>query len=144
MSNAANRHVLFVDGVCVLCHHSVAFFSKIDYYKVLTFGTLQGETAEGVLAGTPQAMEREGVQSVIYVRHCGTPEQEIYVRSTAALQALKDIGGLWHLVSWLRVVPRPLRDFIYDLIAKYRYRWFGKLSASCPLPTEDEAARLVS
>ena len=143
MSAAANRNVLFVDGVCVLCHRSVAFFSKIDKRRVLTFGTLQGETAQRVLKGTPEAAVREGVQSVIYVRHCETPEQEIFVRSTAALHALKDVGGFWRIVSWLRLVPRPIRDFIYDLIAKYRYRWFGKLGDSCPLPTEDEAARLI-
>ena len=143
MSAATNRNVLFVDGVCVLCHQSVEFFSKIDKRNVLAFGTLQGETAQRVLSGTPQAAERDGVQSVIYVRHCETPEQEIFVRSTAALNALKDIGGFWRIVSWLRVLPRPLRDLVYDLIAKYRYRWFGKLGDSCPLPTKEEAARLI-
>ncbi len=143
MKASANRNVLFVDGVCVLCHRSMAFFIKIDKRKVLTFGTLQGETAQRVLSGTPQAAERDGVQSVIYVRHCETPEQEIYVRSAAALHALKDIGGFWRVTSWLRVIPRPLRDLVYDFIAKYRYRWFGMHGESCPLPTQDDVARLI-
>lgn len=143
MNAAENRNVLFVDGACVLCHQSAEFFMKIDKRRVITFAALQGETAKRVLAGTSQRAERDQLLSVIYVRHCETPEQQVSDRSTAALLALRDIGGFWRVVSWLRVIPRPLRDFVYDLIAKYRYRWFGKHAEACPLPSADDAVRLL-
>ena len=143
MNAAENRHVLFVDGACVLCHQSAEFFMKIDKRRVLTFAALQGETAQRVLAETSQSTEREELLSVIYVRDCDTPDQKVAVRSSAALLALRDIGGVWRVVSWLRVVPRPFRDFVYDLIAKYRYRWFGKHAEACPLLSPDDAVRLL-
>ena len=140
----AGRHVIFVDGVCVLCHGLVKFLLEIDQRKVLTFATLQGETAATVLRDTPYNQAREQVNSVIHVRHCQSPNQAIYVRSTASLLALRDIGGFWRCVSWLRVIPAPLRDAVYALIARYRYRWFGKHTDACPLPSQDDTKRFLT
>ena len=136
-------HVLFVDGVCVLCHGLVSFLMKIDRRKVLRFSTLQGETAQRVLHGTPHDQERERVLTVIYIRHCDSPGQTIHLRSTAALLALRDIGGIWRGISWLRIIPRPIRDFAYNSITKYRYKMFGKHTDACPLPSHDQIERTL-
>jgi predicted DCC family thiol-disulfide oxidoreductase YuxK len=55
---------------------------------------------------------------------------------------LGQLGGFWHVVSWLRVVPRPIRDAIYDTIAKRRYRWFGKFD-TCRIPSPELRARFL-
>ena len=65
------------------------------------------------------------------------------MRSDAILQILRDLGGFWRVVSWLRVIPRPLRNALYDRIARHRYAWFGRYEA-CRLPTSAESASLLS
>lgn len=140
----SGRQVIFVDGQCVLCHGLVEFLLKIDKRKVLCFSTLQGETAKRLFAGTSYECEREGLLSVLYVRNCGRPGQQVYTRSTAALLALRDIGGLWWWLSWFTFIPGPLRDWVYRLIARYRYRWFGKHDDHCPLPTDGQKERFLA
>ena len=66
----------------------------------------------------------------------------MFVRSGAVLEALRDVGGFWRVVSWLRVIPRPVRDRVYDFIAAHRYRWFGKYEA-CRLPTPQDREQLL-
>ena len=143
MNHEDRRHVVFVDGVCVLCHGITKFLLKIDHDKVLSFSTLQGQTAQEAFPGTVQQENLTALYSVLYVRNFGTPDQRIYERSSAALLALRDVGGFWHLISWLRIVPRPLRDIAYDFIAKSRYRWFGKHQDACPLPAQEDVDRYL-
>ncbi len=140
-----DRHVLFVDGVCVLCHHLVRFVLKIDHRAVLSFSTLQGETARRLFAGHAEAeAQLRSLASVVYVRHCERPGQEIFYRSTAALRSLRDLGGFWWVLSWFTLIPRPLRDWVYDVIARCRYRWFGKHEEACPLPLQEHAGRFLA
>jgi predicted DCC family thiol-disulfide oxidoreductase YuxK len=69
-------------------------------------------------------------------------EGTVYQRSTAALKVLKDMGGYWKLFYVFIIIPRPLRDMIYDLVAKYRYRIFGK-KESCMVPSADLRKRFI-
>jgi predicted DCC family thiol-disulfide oxidoreductase YuxK len=68
--------------------------------------------------------------------------EQVLDRSDAALAILWDIGGPWRGVSWLRLLPRALRDAVYDFVAKRRYRWFGKLEA-CALPAPEQSDRFL-
>lgn len=138
------RNVIFVDGACVLCHGLVAFLLKRDKRKVLSFSTLQGKTAAIVLSEPPYDRLRQEVSSVIYVRDCQGPHERIYTHSTAVLLALRDIGGPWRHVAWLRFLPSPLRNLGYRFIAHNRYRWFGKHDDACPLPSQDDTARFLA
>ena len=70
---------------------------------------------------------------MLYVRGMGTKSEQLYDRSDAAFEILHDLGGVWRFVAWLRFVPRPIRNMVYNFIARHRYRWFGKYDA-CRLP----------
>ena len=144
MTTESGSHVVLVDGDCVLCHGMVSWLLRIDKKKGLRFSTLQGETARRLLGGTPEGtVMLQDLDTVIYVRGYEGPERRICTGSTAALLILRDIGGFWKWVSWLTVIPRPLRDVVYEVVARYRYRWFGKHEDACPLPGKGERERIL-
>ncbi len=125
------RDVVLFDGVCALCDSSVRFLLARDPEAKLAYAQLQGETARAVLARHPGADET--LSTMLYVRGMGTESEQLYDRSDAAFEILHDLGGVWRLVAWLRFIPRPIRNTVYDFIARRRYRWFGKYDA-CRLP----------
>ena len=133
------RPLVLYDGVCGLCDRSVQFLLREDRRALFTFAALQGETAAAIRRRHPGL---DGADSMVLVRDAGGDREEVLMRSTAVLHTLALLGGKWRLVSWLRIVPRPLRDLAYDAIAKRRYRWFGKFE-SCRLPAAGEAARFL-
>ena len=142
------RRVVFFDGVCALCDGSVRFLIRADRTGLLRFAPLQGETAAREPA-VAKLIEGEGAErdvadrdgselgSIIYLRGQGR-EQEVLTRSAAVLAILDDLGGFWRLLSVARIVPAAIRDWVYDVIGRNRYRWFGRLEA-CRLPREGEA-----
>ena len=134
-----SHNLVLYDGVCGLCNRLVRFLLRIDRRNVLCFAPLQGPTAA-------RLAERHGfpldVQTMIYVRSFGLKDERAFERSDAALRVLGDVGGGWWLLSLLRVVPRFLRDPVYDWVARHRYRWFGKYE-SCPLPSPEQRARFL-
>lgn len=133
------RVVLF-DGVCALCDASVRWLLRRDSNQRLRYTPLQGETARAVLSRHPEV--DQSLSSVLYVREVGSDAERVYERSDAAVEILRDLGGLWIVASWFRVVPRVVRDAAYGFIATRRYRWFGKYDA-CRLPTEADAGRFL-
>lgn len=126
---AARRQngIIFYDGVCGLCDRWVRFIVKRDKWQTLRFAPLQGATAKLRNDLPPE------LRSVVLVLEPGTAREQIFTRSEAALRLLDHVGGGWRVVSWLRCIPRSIRDWAYNLIAARRYRWFGKFE-SCPLP----------
>ncbi len=135
----AGRPVIFYDGVCALCHRAVRFLIARDRAGVLRFAPLQGETFAAFRVAMPQ---ENGLDSVIYVRGYGSGDARAFVRSEAVLQALRDLGGLWRVVSWARIIPRFMRDGLYDLVARRRYGWFGRYD-ECRLPTPRQRDQLL-
>ncbi len=112
------RIVLF-DGICNLCNGSVRFILKNDKRKSIKVFSLQSETGKYLLqqAGFPE----DRIFTVIYFRG-----GKYYQRSEAVLQILKDMGGIWRLFYVFIIIPSFIRDFFYNIIARYRYRIFGK------------------
>ena len=106
----------------------------------LRFAPLQGATAREVLARHPEV--KGDLSTVLYVRDFGAPSERIHLRSDAAAFILRDLGGRYALLAAFRLLPRPLRDAIYDWIAAHRYRWFGKLDA-CRLPEKGDELRFL-
>jgi len=132
-------NLVLYDGVCGLCNRLVRFLLRVDRRAVLCFAPLQGPTAA-------RLNERHGfgldVETMVYVRDFGLKHERVYLRSDAVLRVLGDVGGVWWLVSLLRVVPRLLRDPLYGWVARHRYRWFGKYE-SCPLPSPEQRSRFL-
>jgi predicted DCC family thiol-disulfide oxidoreductase YuxK len=131
--------VLF-DGVCVLCDASMRFLIDRDRKGILSFAPLQGETARAVFERHPEA--NGSLRTVMYVRDFEGPGERIYDRSDAAIAILRDLGGIYRFLSLVRLVPRPVRDALYDFVAAHRYRWFGKLD-ECRLPEKGMAERFL-
>jgi predicted DCC family thiol-disulfide oxidoreductase YuxK len=126
--------IVFFDGVCGLCNRFIDFVIKRDRAGVFRFAPLQGETARERL---PAADVRD-VNTMVLV-----DEQGVFRKSTAATRILIRLGGICGLIgSVLRLVPRPLRDAGYSLVARYRYAIFGK-KETCRMPTPAERARFL-
>lgn len=121
------KSLLLFDGVCNLCHGAVQFFLKRDTNNQIVYASLQSDLGREILVAA--GMDDQNLKSLVLVE-----EGEVYLRSEAALRAARHLRGGWKLVDHLRIVPRFIRDTVYDLIAANRYRWFGQ-KESCPLPS---------
>ena len=131
--------ILFYDGECGLCAQSVRFFLRIDRHKHLSFAPLQGETAQGYLPANLR--DAQCLSTVVYLRS-DSGGQSLLLRSDAVARALIDVGGVWsYLGRLLRLIPTPLRDWGYNLIAKNRLKLFP--DDACALPTEQARERLL-
>jgi predicted DCC family thiol-disulfide oxidoreductase YuxK len=112
--------VVFFDGCCALCDASVRWLAKRDSRGILRFAPLAGETAKR------NGLSAANGAGTMYLQD----EQGLHCRSTAALRSLLSVGGVWAVLgSLLLSVPRPMRDSVYQIVAKNRYAWFGQ----CPL-----------
>lgn len=120
--------VVFFDGICGLCNGFVDRLMVWDKRHVLRFATLQGATAATHLP----AEHTQALSTIIYF-----DGQRIYTRSDAALRIIMRLGGLWKLAGVFLILPRFLRDGVYDWVARNRYQWFGKHD-SCRLPSPEE------
>lgn len=141
------RHpVLLYDGVCGFCNRSVQFVLKRDPGGIFRFASLQSGLAQRVLA-------RHGVNAAdlnaAYVVMGYDPDrpdgagETVLARSEAVLFVARQLGGIWRLgAGLLRVVPLGIRDWVYGVLVRYRYRVFGKYEA-CPLPSEETRSRFL-
>ena len=126
-----NQIILF-DGVCNLCNGSVQFIIKRDKKSSFRFAALQGETAKKLLSNS--RFSTSALESILLV-----DGDLIYDRSTAALKIAKQLNGLWPMLYAFIIIPKPLRDAVYNYIGKNRYKWFGK-QESCMMPTPETKA----
>jgi predicted DCC family thiol-disulfide oxidoreductase YuxK len=117
--------ILLFDGVCNLCDGLVQFIIRHDKKEQFTFASLQSAAGRDLLRRFELPND---LSSFVYIRG-----ERAYRRSAAVLLVLKDLGGLWQLAYACRLVPRFIRDWVYDLIARNRYRLWGKKD-SCMLP----------
>lgn len=135
MSRDDPSHILLFDGVCNLCNSTVNFLIKRDKKQLFTFASLQSNTGQALLAkfGLPQA----AFHSFVYVKG-----DKYYQRSGAMLRVLRDLGGIWTLAAVFLLVPPFVRNFFYKIIARNRYRWFGKKN-ECMIPTPELRKRFL-
>ena len=131
--------ILFYDGACGLCAQSVRFFLRIDRHKRIAFAPLQGENAQDYLPANLR--DTQSLSTVVY-RCSDSDGQSLFLRSEAVARALIDVGGLWGFLGrFLRLIPTPLRDWAYNLIAKNRLKFFP--NCACALPKEQARERLL-
>ena len=130
--------VLLYDGVCGFCNKTVQKILNNDRRGTLRFAALQSDYGRAVVR---RHRELEGVDSVVFVEPSAGGER-VHVRSEAALKVASYLGGWWKIFLCAYVVPRPLRDYLYDLFARNRYRVFGKYD-QCMLPPAEARARFL-
>jgi predicted DCC family thiol-disulfide oxidoreductase YuxK len=132
--------IVFYDGVCGLCNHLVQFLLKRDTHDRFRFASLQSEFANGLL--TRHGVDPHDLDTVYVVKSYGQSSETLLARSDAILYMLKQLGGIWKLAAAGRVLPKVLRDAVYKIVARNRYRVFGK-HESCMLPEPKHRAKFL-
>lgn len=135
MEKYANKNIVLFDGVCNLCNGAVNFLIDHDKNNVLYFASLQSDFGQEVLKD--YGMKTNDFDTFVFLKN-GKP----FTRSQAALEVLHQLGGAWSSLYLFRFVPSFVRDSIYKLVAKNRYRLFGQREA-CRMPTPELKAKFL-
>lgn len=122
-----NYNLILFDGVCNLCNGAVQFIIMRDKKQRFRFASLQSSIGKKYSSLQPADQPDPG--TILLIRN-----NRIYDRSNAALEIAKELSGAWPALYIFKIVPKFLRDAIYNLIARNRYRWFGKKD-ECMIPT---------
>lgn len=135
MIESQERHIILFDGACNFCHDSVLFVIKHDPKQKFCFASVQSDVGQEIITyfDVPQV----GEETFLLVKN-----NNCYFKTNASLEIAKDLDGLWPIFSWLKIIPRPLRDSCYNVFARNRYRLFGKKD-KCVVPTKDTADRFL-
>lgn len=126
--------ILF-DGVCNYCNRMVNFAIKRDKKEVLKFAPLQSEVARQLLTGNH--LLTTDLNSFVFIER-----DKIFTSSTAALRVCRYLDGLWPLMYGFIIVPKFIRDRVYNLISQNRYKWFGKRE-ECMVPSPEIRERFL-
>lgn len=137
---AAEHPIVLYDGVCGLCNRLVRMILRRDPEGIFRFAPLQGDLARAVLARNLSA--REQLETVYVVSAPGTPHERLLSHSDAAVFILGRIRGPLRVLRWLGLLPRFLRNALYSVVARHRYRWFGRFE-TCPLPPPEWKERFL-
>ena len=127
-------NILF-DGVCNLCSGFVVFTIKRDPDAKFKFASLQSN--EGGNLQKEFGIDPDNIKTMVLVEN-----DNYYIKSDAVLRIFKHLDGMWFILYYLIYIPRPIRNFVYDLVANNRYRWFGKKDV-CMLPTPELKKRFL-
>jgi predicted DCC family thiol-disulfide oxidoreductase YuxK len=139
------RLVVIFDGHCVLCNRTVRWLLRRDRHYRLRFAAAESPQASGLLArhGISAPDPESGPATILVVRDAGGPAQQVHARSEAVLAVLRELPRPWPAVAFLLGwIPRPVLNLGYRLIARWRYRIWGRLE-NCPLPTAEARTRFL-
>ncbi len=129
-SNKIKHAIVLFDGYCNLCSWSVQFILKRDKKDYFRFASLQSDKGRQLIKQFDKPFDLD--ESVVLMEN-----ENIYFKSTAALRIAKKLKSFWPLSYAFIVIPKFIRDYIYTIIAKNRFKWFGK-RAECYLPKNNE------
>ncbi|MEE4258914.1 MAG: DCC1-like thiol-disulfide oxidoreductase family protein [Bacteroidales bacterium] len=129
------KNIILFDGICNLCNRSVQFIIRNDPDARFKFATLQSARGQTLLQAHP--LVNNSSATVVYFK-----EGKAYVKSTAVLQVFKTLGWPFKILYVCMIIPKPVRDFLYDLVAKWRYQIFGK-RIICMVPTKEIQSRFI-
>jgi len=121
-------HIILFDGVCALCESSVRFIIKHDKAGLFRFAPAQSEIGKQMQSDLAIDALESGTMILI-------KEGKVFCKSDAALEISKDLNGPWKALVCFKIIPPCLRNAVYDVIARRRYRWFGKRD-TCMIPDE--------
>ena len=131
----SKHKIILFDGVCNLCNSSVNLFISRDKNDNFRFASLQSDI--GIELQKKYHIDHDNIESFILI-----DGDKYYKKSTAALKVAGMIGFPYNLLYPFLLVPAFIRNFVYDTIAKYRYKWFGRREV-CRVPTTDEKAKFL-
>ncbi|NNT72337.1 thiol-disulfide oxidoreductase DCC family protein [Flavobacterium sp. IMCC34852] len=132
-----DKKIILFDGVCNLCNASVQFVIKQDKKDVFRFVALQSELGLKIIKHI--GIDIKNTDSIVLYE----PGKAYYYKSEAALRIIKEFGGIYGLLRIFTVFPKFISDFIYDYVAKNRYRWYGK-QESCMMPSRELEAKFLA
>ncbi len=135
-----NQRVVLYDGLCGLCDGVVQFLLRHDKKDAFRFAPQQGEVAQQIL--TRHALDAGKMETICVIENYNSTKEQVYTKSDATLRIAEGLGGIWKMVRVAGLFPRSLRDGCYDLIARNRYRVFGK-RAECRLPTPEDQHKFL-
>jgi predicted DCC family thiol-disulfide oxidoreductase YuxK len=127
--------IVFFDGHCNLCNASVNFIIDRDHKSKMRFASLQSQVAGELLAGLLTNGQRPDSIALLL-------GGKLYWKSSAALRIAGLMSGAWPLLKVFLVIPPVLRDYVYDFIARNRYKWFGREEA-CRMPSPELKSRFL-
>ncbi len=119
-------NVILFDGVCNLCNGAVNWVIKRDKKNIFKFASLQ--SVYGLQVIKNYNLSNQYLNTIVLVE-----SDKVYLRSVAVLRILKRLGGIYSAACIFMIIPPPILNFFYNIVAKYRYRWFGKKD-SCMVP----------
>ena len=126
--------IILFDGECNFCDSSVQFILRREKGALYTFAALQSKAGQALLKKYRVPLT---IDSLVLL-----DGNRCFYKSSAALRISKNLKGGWPLLSCLLIVPKPLRDYIYNIVAKNRYKWFGKKD-SCTVPPPEIKKRFL-
>lgn len=131
-----DKPIILFDGVCNLCDSAVQFIIRRDKKNTFLFASLQSEMGQRILA--QYNFPGDELNSFILVEN-----NKAYTRSTGALKVVKKLKGLWPLLYGFMIVPKFIRNWVYNWVGRNRYKWFGK-KEECMIPTPELKARFLN
>lgn len=132
-----NKKIILFDGVCNLCDAAVQFVIKYDKKDEFRFVTLESELGQKILIHI--GISTTNIDSIILYN----PGIAYYYKSTAALEIARNLGGFFHFGTVFVIIPTRIRNYLYDYIAKNRYKWYGK-KETCMLPSTENKSKFLS
>jgi len=129
------QNIIIFDGVCNFCNAAVNFIIKRDCEKKFLFSSMQNEKSKELLAQF--SIDNSDLDTLIIIKN-----DTLFIKSDAVLEIVKELSGLWFILSYCKIIPKPIRDFIYSLISRNRYKLFGK-KESCIIPTKEQQERFL-
>ncbi len=132
--------VIVFDGVCVLCNGWVRFLLRHDHRERYRFAAMQGDAGRRLL--TENGLDPDDPASFLLVEYDRDPAPRVSTDTDAIRRVLTGLGGVWRVAAVSALLPRRLRDRLYRLVARHRYRWFGRHDA-CMAPDPAQAHRFL-
>ena len=131
MHESTSNPIVLYDGICGLCNRAVQFLLKRDRHDRLRFASLQSDFAATLLKR--HGVDYKDLDTIYVVLNQRDASEALLAKSDAFLLLVKEIGGVWNIARLGRIIPRSVRNWLYDFIARHRYQVFGKYEA-CMLP----------
>lgn len=135
MSQKQQHKVILFDGVCNLCNGAVTFIIKRDPKDRFRFAALQEDIGQSLVA--EYGIDTSKVDSIVLI-----DDGKVYVKSSAALRIARYMSSAYPLLYGFMIIPNFIRNWVYDFIARNRYKWYGK-KESCMIPTPELKAKFL-